>query len=99
MYKLKLILPKKISNRFSINNFTSLFGFLDGMIIKQVEKTVKSKYNSLGIYLVSKINKANKKIEAAEKEKMRLSLETKQRELKYEEKLARERSQDLKKFQ
>ena len=44
------------------------------------------------------INLEKRKKEAAEKEKMRLSLEVKQRELKYEEKLARERTQDLKKF-
>ena len=85
---------KKQASDFTKLSFQRIVNF----ILTPVFRAYDNYFENKKINKLKKIALQKKEKEQQEKEEARLILETKQRELKYEEKLARERSQDLKKF-
>ena len=87
----------KIKKRVSYltkNSFQNVLNF----ILTPVFRAYDNYFQNKKIKQLEEIAFEKKEKEKQKKEKEKLALETKQRELKYEEKLARERSLDLKKF-
>jgi len=87
----------KIKKRVSYltkNSFQNALNF----ILTPVFRAYDNYFQNKKIKQLEEIAFEKKEKEKQKKEKEKLALETKQRELKYEEKLARERSLDLKKF-
>ena len=106
-FKLKKIKARKIKlkkkNFYKIkkrvgyltkNSFQNVLNF----ILTPVFRAYDNYFQNKKIKQLEEIAFEKKEKEKQKKEKEKLALETKQRELKYEEKLARERSLDLKKF-
>ena len=92
--KKEIIKIKKKIQKVTKENFQRLINFMLTPVFRAYDNYYeKKKYKKLEKIAFEKKEKEKKTIEEA-----RLYLELKQRELKYEEKLARERSHDLKKF-
>ncbi len=92
--KKKFIKIKKQIGKIIQLNFQKAVNF----ILTPVFRAYDNYFESKKIKKLQKIALEKKERERLIKEEERLSLEIKQKELKYEIKLARERSQDLKKF-
>jgi len=94
-YKKKQILKiKKQANQFTQVGFQTIINFILTPFFKAYDNYLEKKK----IRKLERINFEKKEQERKKIEKEKYIYETKQRELKYEEKLARERSLDLKKF-
>ena len=85
---------KKKANQISRLSFQKIVNFILTPVFKAYDNYSENKKNKI----LKKIAFEKKEKENQKKEEARLKLEAKQRELKDEEKLAGERSQDLKKF-
>jgi len=85
---------KKNASHITKNSFQNILNF----ILTPVFRAYDNYFQNKKIKQLEKIAFEKKEEERQKKEKARLALEIKQRELKYEEKLARDRSLDLKKF-
>ena len=85
---------KKNVSYLTKNSFQNIVNF----ILTPVFKAYDNYFQNKKIKQLEKIAFEKKEKEKQKKEEVRLALEIKQRELKYEEKLARDRSLDLKKF-
>ena len=92
--KIKVTKIKKRINEIVKINFQKVVNFILNPFFKAYDNYSENKK----IRKLKKIEFEKKETERRAKEEARLSLEAKQRELKDEEKLARARSQDLKKF-
>ena len=85
---------KKRASYLTINSLQNVLNF----ILTPVFKAYDNYFQNKKIKQLEKIAFEKKEKEKRKQEEEKLALETKKRELKYEEKLARERSLDLKKF-
>jgi len=92
--KKNLNLIKKRASYLAKNSLQNVLNF----ILTPVFRAYDNYFQNKKIKQIEKIALEKKEKERQKKEEDKLALDTKQRELKYEEKLARERSLDLKKF-
>ena len=92
--KKKLFYIKKQASEITKLNFQKLVNF----ILTPVFRAYDNYFENKKIEKLKKISREKNELERQKKEEELLKLETKQKELRYEIKLARERSQDLKKF-
>jgi len=92
--KKNLNIIKKRASYLAKNSFQNVLNF----ILTPVFRAYDNYFQNKKIKQIEKIAFEKKEKERQKKEEEKLALETKQHELKYEEKLARERSLDLKKF-
>jgi hypothetical protein len=92
--KKKLFYVKKQAREITKLNFQKLVNF----ILTPVFRAYDNYFENKKIEKLKKISREKNELEKQKKEEELLKLETKQKELRYEVKLARERSQDLKKF-
>ncbi len=92
--KKKIVKIKKQAGNAIKNSFQTAINFLLTPVFRAYDNYFENKKKRK----LEKINYEKKEKEKKEREDERLILEVKKRELKYEEKLARERSLDLKKF-
>ena len=92
--KKKLLKIKKQASLFTSTSFQKVINFILTPIFRAYDNYSENKK----IQRLEKIAFDKKEIERKKKEEDQLIFETKQRELRYEEKLARERALDLKRF-
>ena len=92
--KKQIIKIKKQASQNAKINFQKFLNF----ILTPVFRAYDNYFENKKIKILERIANEKKEKEKSIKEEERIILETKQRELKYEEKLARERSLDLKRF-
>ena len=92
--KIKIKKVKKQASQFTKVSFQKIINFMLSPVFKAYDNYFENKK----LLQLQKIELEKKEKEKKKKEEERLILEFKQRELKEETKLARERSQDLKKF-